>query len=197
VVGLLATLLVLGTLSDYLGRRPVLAAAIALEAVALLVFLRADGVTMLLIARLAHGIATGMALPALGAALVDFNPPDAAGRAAVVSGVVAVGGLAFGALACSALVQYAPRRGAVWALVPVIVASWALGGLYLSLGPSAVVTLFGMASHFFGGLKVALLCGTGAAAAFCAARPLGPGRGANQHHLADRRDRADATGNCH
>jgi MFS family permease len=213
VLGLLAALLVLGTLSDYLGRRPVLAAAIAREAAALLLFLRADGVTMLLTARLAQGIATGMALPALGAALVEFNPPHAQGRAAVVSGVVPIGGLAFGALACSALVQYAPGptrlvwtlllgamaaallvvaalpetaarrpgiagslvprlgvprrlRGDVWALVPVIVASWALGGLYLSLGPSAVVTLFGLASHFFGGLEVALLCGTGAGAAF-------------------------------
>ena len=53
-------------------------------------------------------------------------------------------------------------------------ASWALGGLYLSLGPSAVVTLFGLASHFFGGLEVALLCGTGAAAAFALRRR--PGR---------------------
>ena len=213
VLGLLAALLVLGTLSDYLGRRTVLAAAIALELAALLLFLRADGVTMLLTARLAQGIATGMALPALGAALVEFNPPHAPGRAAVVSGVVPVGGLAFGALGCSALVQYAPDptrlvwtlllgamaaallvvaalpetaarrpgiagslvprlgvprrlRGDFWALVPVIVASWALGGLYLSLGPSAVVTLFGLASHFFGGLEVALLCGTGAVAAF-------------------------------
>lgn len=61
-----------------------------------------------------------------------------------------------------------PRRlgGDVWALVPVIVASWALGGLYLSLGPSAVATVFGISSHFFGGLEVALLCGTGAVAAF-------------------------------
>lgn len=220
VLGLLAALLVLGTLSDYLGRRMVLAAAIALELVALLLFLRADGVPMLLIARLAQGIATGMALPALSAALVDFNPPHAPGRAAVVSGVVPIGGLAFGALACSALVQYAPDptrlvwallagamlaallvaaalperagrrpgiarslvprlgvprrlRGDVWALVPVIVASWALGGLYLSLGSSAVVALFGLDSHFLGGLEVALLCGPGAAAAFALRRRSG------------------------
>ena len=118
VLGLLAALLVLGTLSDYLGRRTVLAAAIALELVALLLFLRADGVPMLLIARLAQGIATGMALPALSAALVDFNPPHAPGRAAVVSGVVPIGGLAFGALACSALVQYAPDpTRLVWTLL--------------------------------------------------------------------------------
>src|SRR6185436_16546492 len=41
VAGLLASLLILGALSDHVGRRPVLAAAIALEAVSLLLFLTA------------------------------------------------------------------------------------------------------------------------------------------------------------
>lgn len=213
VFALLGTLLVAGKLSDYAGRRPVLAAAIALETAALLLFLLAGNVTMLLLARAVQGIATGMVLPALGAALVDFNPPHAPGRAAVVSGVVPVAGLAAGALACSSLAQFAPDpthlvwilllaamaaalaaalalpesaacqpgavrslvprlgipqrlRREVLALFPVIVASWALGGLYLSLGPSAAVGIFGLTSHFYGGLVVTLLCGTGAVAAY-------------------------------
>src|SRR5437588_12587643 len=49
VFGLLGSLLVFGSLSDYLGRRPVLAVAIALEAVALLLFLLAGDVTALLV----------------------------------------------------------------------------------------------------------------------------------------------------
>ena len=49
---------------------------------------------------------------------------------------------------------------------PILVASWALGGLYLSLGPSVAATLFGLHSHLVGGLVVTLLCGTGAATAF-------------------------------
>jgi MFS family permease len=57
-------------------------------------------------------------------------------------------------------------RGDVYALIPVIVASWALGGLYLSLGPSAAVSVFGIANHFVGGLVATLLCGTGAATAY-------------------------------
>jgi MFS family permease len=213
VFALLGTLLVAGKLSDYAGRRPVLAAAIVAEAGALVLFLLAGNVTMLLLARAGQGIATGMVLPALGAALVDFNPPHAPGRAAVVSGVVPVGGLAAGALACSSLVQFAPDpthlvwilllaamvtalaavlalpesaarqpgaarslvprlgvpqrlRREVLGLFPVIVASWALGGLYLSLGPSAAVGIFGLTSHFYGGLVVTLLCGTGAVTAY-------------------------------
>jgi hypothetical protein len=35
-------------------------------------------------------------------------------------------------------------RGDVLALVPIIVASWAIGGLYLSLGPSVAAGVFGL-----------------------------------------------------
>jgi hypothetical protein len=42
------------------------------------------------------------------------------------------------------------------------VASWALGGLYLSLGPSVAASLFGLSNHLIGGLVVSLLCGAGA-----------------------------------
>jgi len=108
VLGLIGSLLVLGALSDYVGRRPVLAAAIALELVALVLFITAGNVTVLLLARLAQGIATGAAMTTLGAALVDLNPPHAPGRAGVVSGVAPLGGLAVGALGCGALVQFGP-----------------------------------------------------------------------------------------
>ena len=213
VVGLIAALLVLGALSDHVGRRPVLAAAIGLEIVALLLFLAAGDVTVLLAARFLQGIATGAALTTLGAALVDFNPPHAPGRAGLVNSVVPPAGLAIGALGTGALVQFAPGpthlvyalllagmavaalvvllmpetssrrpggvasllprlgvparlRGGVFALVPIIVASWALGGLYLSLGPSVAVGVFGLSNHLIGGLVVTLLCGTGAVTAF-------------------------------
>src|SRR3979409_1368200 len=76
VLGLIGSLLVLGALSDYVGRRPVLAAAIALEALAFVLFFIAGNVTVLLVARIAQGIATGAAFTTLGATLVDLNPPD-------------------------------------------------------------------------------------------------------------------------
>jgi MFS family permease len=213
VLALIGSLVVVGALSDHVGRRPVLAAAIALEAVALVLFITAGDVTILLIARVAQGIATGAALTTLGATLVDLNPPHSPGRAGVVNGVAPVGGLALGALGCGALVQYAPApthlvfalllfgmalaglvvagmpetsarrpgglaslaprlgvparlRPDVYALIPILVASWALGGLYLSLGPSVAASLFGLSNHLVGGLVVSLLCGTGAVTAF-------------------------------
>src|SRR5664279_2582122 len=104
VLGLMSSLLVVGALSDHVGRRPVLAAAIAFEVVALVLFISADDVTLLLLARVAQGIATGAAMTTLGATLVDLNPPRSPGRAGVVNGVAPLGGLAVGALGCGALV---------------------------------------------------------------------------------------------
>ena len=213
VFGLIASLLVLGGLSDHVGRRPVLAAAIALEGVALVLFFFAGDVTVLLFARVAQGIATGMAFSTLGATLVDLNPPHSPERAGLVNGVAPISGLALGSIGCGALVQFAPapthlvfaalfagvviagvavgrmpetsarRPGAiaslipvlgiparlrpdVFALVPIIVASWALGGLYLSLGPSVAAGIFGLSNHLIGGFVVTLLCGAGALTAF-------------------------------
>jgi hypothetical protein len=56
-------------------------------------------------------------------------------------------------------------RTDVLAIVPVLAASWALGGLYLSLGPSVAAELFGLRSHLVGGIVVTLLCGVGALSA--------------------------------
>jgi MFS family permease len=212
VIGLVAALLVVGALSDHVGRRPVLAGAIGLEAVSLVLFVLAGDVALLFLARILQGVATGAAITALSAALVDLNPPHAPGRAGLVNGIAPTGGLAIGALGCGALVQYAPAptrlvyglflagmllavlvvavmpetsvrrpgglaslhprlgvparvRADFYTLVPILVATWALGGLYLSLGPSIAVGIFGLTSHLIGGLVVAVMCGSSAVAA--------------------------------
>ena len=82
VFGLIGSLLVLGALSDYVGRRPVLAAAIALERSRWSCSSSPATSPCWSVARLLQGIATGAAMTTLGATLVDLNPPHApAGRA--------------------------------------------------------------------------------------------------------------------
>jgi len=108
VVGLLGSLLVIGALSDHLGRRPVLAAAIGLETVALILFLSAGNVFVLAIARVLQGVATGAATTTLSATIVDLEPSHAGGRAGVVTSVAPLTGLALGALGSGALVQFGP-----------------------------------------------------------------------------------------
>ncbi|PZG23304.1 MFS transporter [Nonomuraea aridisoli] len=213
VFGLLGSLLVVGALSDHLGRRPVLAAAIALEAVALVLFLVAENVLVLSLARVLQGIATGAATTTLSATLVDLEPSHARGRAGVVTSVAPLTGLALGALGSGVLVEFGPaptrlvyalllggmvlaavvvalipetslrRAGALASLrprvampehlradivpvVPAMIATWALAGMYLSLGPSVAAELLGLHNHLIGGVVVTLLAGTGALAVF-------------------------------
>jgi MFS family permease len=108
VVGLLGSLLVVGALSDHLGRRPVLAAAIGLEMVALVLFSVAGDVVVLSAARVLQGVATGAATTTLSATLIDLEPSHARGRAGVITSVAPLTGLALGALGSGVLVEFAP-----------------------------------------------------------------------------------------
>jgi MFS family permease len=212
VLVLLVTLLFFGSVSDYLGRLPVIISALVFSVAGCAVFLSADGTGALYVARSLQGIATGLASGPIGAALIDLQPPGSQ-RAPVVTSAFSTLGLALGALVTSALVQYAPApthliwwallsvfaagiavvlamaepgarrpgilaslrprvtvprqaRGAFAGALPCFVATWALGGLYLSLGPSLAAQATGSPNLLWGGLVIFLICGTGTAAAF-------------------------------
>jgi hypothetical protein len=74
VAGLVAALLTVGSLSDHLGRRPVLIASLLLAAAGTAIFWTAGGFFSLVLARIVQGIATGTATGALAAGLVEFSP---------------------------------------------------------------------------------------------------------------------------
>lgn len=101
---LLAALLVAGSVSDHLGRRPVIFGALLLEIAAMALFLRAEGSGHLLAARLVQGAATGIATASIGAALVDADRA----RGPLVNATAPLLGMGVGALGTSALVQYGP-----------------------------------------------------------------------------------------
>lgn len=101
---LLTTLLIVGSLSDHIGRRPVIFVAILLQAAAMLLFMLADSPAWLVAARIVQGIATGAASGAVGAALVDANKTTGP----IVNSISPLLGMAAGALGAGALVQFAP-----------------------------------------------------------------------------------------
>jgi MFS family permease len=107
-IGVLVSLLLVGSLSDQVGRRPMLAWSLVGLLVSALVFASASSVTWLFVARALQGLATGGALGAAGAALIDLHPSADSRTAALVNGVVALAGLGVGALLSSALVQFLP-----------------------------------------------------------------------------------------
>lgn len=141
-VALLAALLVTGRLSDHLGRRPVILAAIVIEMAAMACFIAADSDILLGVARVLQGAATGAAVGALSAALAELSP----GPAPVVGSAAPTFGLAAGGLAASALVQYAPAptRLVYWLLLAGFAASAVLAAGARETGerrPGALVSL--------------------------------------------------------
>ncbi len=109
VVALLSSLLTVGRLSDFVGRRPVLAVALVVEAVSMALFLDEQGVGGLLAARATQGLATGAAVGVLGAYLLDLQPPGGSRLGSLVNSAAPTGGLALGAIGTGLLVQYAPH----------------------------------------------------------------------------------------
>ncbi|MBJ2349892.1 MULTISPECIES: MFS transporter [Pseudomonas] len=202
---LLAALLVVGSLSDYLGRRPVIFVALLLNMLAMLLFINAESVAWLIGARLIQGFATGMATSVLGAALLDFDRQ----QGPLITSVAPLLGMACGAMGCGLLAEFAPlplqltywillalfvlqaiylwrlaesvspqpgawrslrptlhvpvqARRALWLILPLDLAAWAVGGFYLSLAPSLVRAATGSTSNLIGGALVAVLTLTGA-----------------------------------
>jgi hypothetical protein len=214
-ISLLATLLFFGSLSDHVGRRPVISGGFALMAASLLLFWHAETVSALMLARVLQGLAAGLLLSSLSAAIVDFEPKSRPGSAAIWNSVVPLAGLAFGALAAGLLMdltegpkaevfgtlvvgyglstlaiwlvpETAPRHAgllaslkprigvpqaaapAFWRSAPAVIAGWATGGLYLSLGAPLVRHVFGAEDHLSQSFVIFLLCGFGALACYLA-----------------------------
>ncbi len=106
---LLATLLVTGSLSDHVGRRPVLAAGFVVLALSMVGFWHADGVATLMTSRAVQGVAAGLLMSTVSAAVVDLEPAGRRGLAATLNSVTPLFGLAAGALAAGAVLDATPR----------------------------------------------------------------------------------------
>ncbi len=210
---LLLTLLTAGSLSDHIGRRPVVIAGFVLLAGSMFVFWHADAVALLFFARTLQGVASGLLMSALSATVLDFAPNGRTGVAGLWNALSAGIGLALGALVAGVLLdvsgealldvfapltalyavlavsfllvpETAPRTSGAWGSLrfrltvpsairadfwrgaPAVVAGWATGGLFLSLGASIVRGELGGEAHFWQGLGVVLLAGVGALTAF-------------------------------
>lgn len=211
-VAILAALLLFGSLSDHIGRRPVLLGALSGEIASVAVLALAPGVGWLCLGRILQGLATGAATSAVSGALLDFQPRGT-NRGPLVNGIAAASGMALGSALAGVLVQFAPAptvlsyvvllvglvlavpgviampetvdigHGSLWRalrpqrptvpaghrvtfalLATTMLASWTVGGMYMSLGPSVAKGMVHGVPYLVGGLTVAVLAGFGSLA---------------------------------
>jgi MFS family permease len=143
ICGLLASLLTAGSLSDHIGRRPVVVGAALVSVASLLLFAGAGGLTALLVARALQGVAVGAGMGAVGAAMIDHEPPRGARLAAVLNGALPPAGLAAGALGSGLLVQDVPDPTVtVYVVVSVLIfAAAVLSAFVRDRHPRGSVTL--------------------------------------------------------
>src|SRR5215217_2909694 len=111
-VGVVASLLLAGHVSDAYGRRTVLIPGLLVAGVAAVVFLAWTSLAGLLVARLLTGIALGASVATATAYIADLDAgPDGtpSRRSGIVATIANIGGLAVGPLLAGALAQYAPH----------------------------------------------------------------------------------------
>jgi MFS family permease len=107
-VAVMAALLVLGRLSNHVGRRPVALAALVVTAVGTLVLTQVHSVGPLIAGRMLQGIGCGLASSALAAFIVDSAPTSPSWIGSAVTTGSPMVGLTLGALASGALAEYGP-----------------------------------------------------------------------------------------
>ncbi|WP_327432288.1 MFS transporter [Streptomyces sp. NBC_01236] len=105
-LGLLAALLVAGSLSDHIGRRPVLIGSLVVELGAMLLFVFAPNIGWVIAARTIQGIATGAATSAFSASIVEHAPERHEKLATIITSIAPAGGLGVGALLTGAAIQF-------------------------------------------------------------------------------------------
>jgi len=208
VFTLLPLLLVLGRISDRIGRRPPLLAGFAAAAGASALFAVGGGLASLFIARILQGVATGLIAATATAALAELQPEGDIRKAAYLASTANVGGAAIGPAFAGVLAQYAPwpivlpylahlllmlpvvglaampetvarrpfvlelRRPEVpreiqrefWLSAAASFIVWAATALYLTMAPSYVADLLGLANLAAGGGVVCVMLGASALA---------------------------------
>lgn len=135
-VGIVASLLLAGHVSDWYGRRVVLLPALAVAVAAAVVFLVWRSLVGLLVARMLTGIAIGAVVATATAFITDLDSGpagEATRRAGIVTTIANIGGLACGPLIAGLLARYEPHG--LTLPFQVFLVALVLAGLAVALAP--------------------------------------------------------------
>jgi MFS family permease len=132
-IGFLAAILTLGSLSDHVGRRPVLLGALMIQLASNVIFLVAADIGWVIAGRLVQGIATGAATTAFSALLVELAPPNRKRLGVILGSVGLTGGLGVGSLLAGIVIQETVAATSV--IFGVLVVVTLLGIVVIALAP--------------------------------------------------------------
>lgn len=199
----LAALLVGGSLSDYLGRKPVILGSLLVAVGSIAMFMLAPSIEWVIAARAVQGVAVGVVTAAYTAALVELATPGSR-VGPIMAAAAPVGGLGLGALLGGVAVElwnqdadevlfgvvgvlvvagmiltfFAPEtttripgvlrslipqvvvpraaRSFFVRMLPVLIAAWATGSLFLGLAPTVVHQLLHLESGLLDGFTASI-----------------------------------------
>jgi MFS family permease len=106
-VGVIAALVLFGSMSDQVGRRRALVPGLLLSALSAVAFLAASGLGLLLVGRFLSGLSAGIFTGTATVAIVELAGPQNRNRATLMATVANLGGLGCGPLLAGVLAQYA------------------------------------------------------------------------------------------
>jgi MFS family permease len=135
--GVLASLVLAGRISDEVGRRPVLLVALSTLMGASVLFMLADSVAWLFIARGIQGIATGLALGAASASLLDLHPRRDPAGVGLTNGVASTAGMGLGVLTSAVVIDTLPAPRVLPYVVLFVLFAIAFAGALLMPEPVA------------------------------------------------------------
>ncbi|MBL7486614.1 MFS transporter [Frankia sp. AgB1.9] len=130
------SLLLLGRLSDHLGRRPVGIAALLSSLAGSLVLMHVATLPTLVCGRVLQGLACGIASSALGSYVVDIAPDRPRWLPGLITSVVPPVAVPLGAIISGALVEYGPAPRLL--IFVIMVCALGLGVLLLVACPESV-----------------------------------------------------------
>jgi MFS family permease len=142
VAALIPTLLVLGPVTDRIGRRPLLVTGIGATVISSLTFAAARSVAWLFAGEIIYGIGGGMVMSCVAVAIRELHPRHHVESAALAASVAAAAGLTLGPLVSGLLAWLTPWPTVSPYVLDMVVAALLTAGLWRipETRPSTVTT---------------------------------------------------------
>lgn len=132
--GFLAAVLVFGSLSDHIGRRPVIIGGLIVQLASNILFLTAMDASWVIVGRIVQGIASGAATAAFSAAMVELAPERNKRIGAILGSISLTGGLALGSILAGLAIELTPSANTIIFVILIVLT---VLGIVVAIAPPA------------------------------------------------------------